>query len=200
MGALITSARPTKLQLPYRWNDVDGIVKAQIGVNDDPSVFGGEEFARGFPFFRATIEPEAVGYREMIGWVQVVERSDEDGGFKIDLFEPLGDVPHPFCFFGYSPIMFDSPHATYKDWDFTAHTFLCGLGGKLLEQTEEGRREVMAVLGFEWGFSKRGEKIDSFGLRALAADDWNAHLPYLHERFSEPPWNFLPGFFDHPLS
>ncbi|HKH64496.1 MAG TPA: hypothetical protein VKA35_03430 [Solirubrobacterales bacterium] len=199
MGALISPATPTKLELPYRWNGVDGVVQAEIGINHDPNIYGGEEFARGFPFFRATLEPVAVGYREMIGWVQVVERSDYGQGFKIDLFEPLGDVPHPFCFFGYSPIMFDSPHATYRDWDFTAHTFLCGLGGKLLEQTEEGRREVMAVLGFEWGFSKRGEQIDVFDLRPLPADDWNGHLPYLHGRFSEPRWSFLPDFFDHPL-
>jgi hypothetical protein len=199
VGALISPATPTKLELPYRWNGVDAVVQAELGVNDDPEVFGGEEFAKGFPFFRATIEPPAVGYREMIGWVQVVERSDQGSGFEIDLFEPLGDVPHPFCFFGYSPIMFDSPHATYRDWDFTAHTFLCGLGGRLLEQTEEGRRELRALLGFEWGFSKRGEKIDLRGLRPLPAEDWNGHLPYLHERFSTPRWTFLPDFFDHPL-
>jgi hypothetical protein len=192
-------AAAKKLELPYRWNDVGGVVRVEIGVNDDPDAFGVEEFARGFPFCRATIEPAALGYREMIGWVQVVERSDLGRGFKIDLFEPLGDVPHPFCFFGYSPIMFDSPHATYRVWDFTAHTFLCGQGGKLLEQTEGERREVRAVLGFGWGFSKRGDRIDSFGPEQLSAEDWNGHLTYLHKRFSEPKWSFLAGFFDHPL-
>lgn len=185
--------------MPYRWNGADGLVQVEIGVNDDPEAFGVEEFARGFPFCRATVDPRASTYREMIGWVQVVERSDHAPGFGVDLFEPLGDVPHPFAFFGFSPTMFDSPHATFEDWDFTAHTFLCGRGGKLLEQTEAARREVRAVLGFEWGFSKRGEKIDNAAPRPLSADDWNGHLPYLHERFSEPQWTFLPDFFDHPL-
>lgn len=199
MGALIAVSTPTKLELPYRWNGVDAVVRVEMGVNDDPEAFGVEEFALGFPFCRATIEPAALGYREMIGWVQVVERSDLGDGFEIDLCEPLGDVPHPFCFYGYSPTMFDCPHATYPDWDFNAHTFLCGQGGKLLEQTEDERHEVRAVLGFEWGFSKRAEKIDSFGLRRLSAEDWDRHLPYLHRRFSDPRWTFLPGFFDQPL-
>jgi len=195
----ISVSTPKGLELPYRWNDADGLVRVEMGVNDDPIAFGVEEWALGFPFCRATIDPTARGYREMIGWVQVVDRSDHPAGFGIDLFEPLGDVPHPFCIFGYSPVMFDSPHATYADWDFTAHTFLCGRGGKLLEQTEEGRRDVRAVLGFEWGFTKRGDRIDSFGPQQLSARDWDQHLPYLHERFSEPQWTFLPGFFDHPL-
>lgn len=192
-------ATTTALELPYRWNGVEGVVRVKFGENDDPGVFGGEEFARGFPFCRATIEPPAVGYREMTGWIQVVDRSDLGPGFEVDLFEPLGDVPHPFTFFGYSPIMFDSPHATYRDWDFTAHTFMCSRGGKLLEQTEGGRRDVRAVLGFQWGFSKRGDRFDYSEPQALTAEDWNSHLPYLHERFSDWDWTFLPGFFEHPL-
>jgi hypothetical protein len=188
------------LELPYRWNGVDGCVKVAFGVNDDPDRFGVEEFARGFPWCRATIEPPAIGYGELLGWVQVVERGDHGSGFKIDLFEPLGEVPHPFAFFGYSPTLFDGPHATFRDWDFTAHSFLCGLGGKLLEQTEGGRREVRAVLGFEWGFSKRGNQMKALDPRPLSADEWNVHLPYLRQRFSKWEWIFPTGFFEHPLS
>ena len=185
-----------KLELPYRWNDADGLVRVEIGVNDDPGVFGGEEFARGFPYCRATIEPQAIGYREMIGWVQMVEISDRGEGFQIDLFEPLGEIPHPFAFYGISPTLFDSPHTDLPDWDFVAHSFLCGLGGKLFEQTG-GRREPRAVLGFEWGFSKRGDRIDSIEPKQLSVEDWNRHLPYLRGRFST--CSFPSGFFDQPL-
>jgi hypothetical protein len=185
------------LELPYRWNGVDGLVRVEIGVNDDPDRYGGEEFARGSPYCRATIEPPAVGYREMIGWVQVVEISERGEGFQIDLFEPLGEIPHPFAFFGFSPTLFDSPHTTFPEWDFAARTFLCGLGGKLLEQTEGGRREIRAVLGFEWGFSKRGDRVSLRDLKPLPAEGWNRHLPYLRERF--PACTFPPGYFDHPL-
>jgi hypothetical protein len=184
------------LELPYRWNGVDGRVQAEIGVNDDPGVFGGEEFARGFPYCRARIDPPAVGYREMIGWVQLVQNSEREG-FQIDLFEPLGDIPHPFAFFGFSPTLFDSPHTTIPSWDFVAHSFLCGLGGRLFEQTEGVRREIRAVLGFEWGFSKRGDQIDTFDLKQLPADAWNGHLEYLRGRFDQ--CTFPPDFFDRPL-
>jgi hypothetical protein len=187
----------SKLELPYRWNGADGLVRMEIGVNDDPDRYGGEDIARGFPFCRATIDPPALGYREMIGWIQVVERSDHDPGHQIDLFEPLGDVPHPFAFFGFSPTLFDSPHTDMPDWDFAAHTFLCGLGGKLFEQTEGERREVRAVLGFAWGFSKRGDRVESTEPKRLSAEDWDGHLSYLRGRF--PKFTFPPGFFDHPL-
>ena len=195
----ISVSTPKSLELPYRWNEADALVRVEVGTNHDPEYFGGEHFARGFPYCRATIDPPALGYNEMLGWIQVVERSDTDAGFVVDLCEPLGDVPHPFAFYGFSPTLFDSPHATFENWEFTAHTFLCGQGGRILEQTEGERREVRAVLGFEWGFSKRGDQVDRFGPEPLMADAWNDHLPYLYQRFSEPQWTFLPGFFDHPL-
>jgi len=191
------SPLPRKLELPYRWNDADGLVRVEMGINDDPGHFGGEDFARGHPYCRATVEPPAAGYREMVGWVQMVDMDDRAEGFQVDLFEPLGEVPHPFAFFGFSPTMFDSPHSTYRNWDFVAHTFLCGLGGRLIEQTELGRREVRAVLGFKWGFTKRGDELDTFGPEPLVAEDWNDHLPYLAGKFRA--WDFPPGFFEHPL-
>lgn len=194
---MTSSPLPRKLELPYRWNDADGLVRVEMAVNDDPGRFGGEEFARGCPYCRATIDPPALGYREMIGWLQLADLDDRPGGFKVDLFEPLGKVPQPFAFFGFSPTLFDSPHSTHPNWNFAAHTFLAGMGGKLFEQTEGGRREVRAVLGFKWGFEKRGTEIDSFGPEPLSPEDWDEHLPYLRQEF--PAWKFLPGFFDHPL-
>lgn len=194
---MTSSPLPRKLELPYRWNDADGLVRVEMAVNEDPGRFGGEDFARGCPYLRATIEPPAVGYREMIGWVQMADLGDRAGGFKADLFEPLGKVPHPFAFFGFSPTLFDSPHSTNRNWNFSAHTFLCGLGGKLIEQAVGRRREVRAVLGFKWGFTKSGTEIDSFGPEPLSSEDWNGHLGYLREEFRA--WKFPPGFFDHPL-
>lgn len=193
MRAQILPPPPTRLQLPYRWNEVDGVVRVEIGTNDDPAKYGCEEVARGFPVCRATLEPAAVGYGEMLGWVQLVDTDDRDPGFKVDQFEPLGDVPHPFAFFGFSPTMFDGPHTYLHNWDFHAHTFLCGLGGKLLEM----RKEARAILGFSWGFSKHDEEIDFFGPTALASEKWDEHLGYLRDNFGE--WSFAPGFQQHAL-
>jgi hypothetical protein len=188
---------PSRLELPYRWNGTDGVVRAEVGTNDDPAAYGCDEFARGFPYCRATVEPPARGYGEMLGWVQIVDTNEFEPGFRIDLFEPLGEVPHPFAFFGISPTLFDSPHTTLPEWDFLAHTFLCGMGGKLFEQTEGGRREVRALLGFSWGLRKRGSEIETIDLEPLVAGDWDGHLTYLRGRF--PTWTFPPGFFDGPL-
>ncbi len=188
-----------KLVLPYRWNEADGLVQVEIGLNDDPDRFGGEEFGRGFPYCRATIHPPATGYKQMIGWVQMAKMSDRGEGFQIDQFEPLGDAPNPFTLFGYSPLFFDCPHTDLPNWDFAAHTFLCGLGGKLLEQTQGKRREALAILGFSWGFSKRGSQIDSLEPKPLSGDDWDRHLSYLRPKFSKRKWTFRSGFIDHPL-
>jgi hypothetical protein len=192
MGISVSTSK--SLELPYRWNDVDGLVRLEMGTNEDPAAFGCEEVARGFPYCRATLEPAARGYGDMLGWIQLVDTDDRDPGFRVDHFEPLGRVPHPFAFFGFSPTMFDAPHTYLPEWDFVAHTFLCGLGGKLLEM----RQEVRAILGFSWGFSKRDGEISWFGPTTLMADDWNGHLGYLRQEFGA--WGeFPPGFFDHPL-
>ncbi|HEX6456749.1 MAG TPA: hypothetical protein VF009_09560 [Solirubrobacterales bacterium] len=184
---------PRAVELPYRWCEVEGTVRIELRENDDPTSLGCVDFARGFPTCRAKIEPEARGYIEMLGWVQLVEHSLSDRGFYIDGFEPLGSLPHPFGFYGVSPTLFDAPHSPEESWDFIAHSFLCGLGGELLEF----RREVRAVLGFSWGFRKRGEEFEYLGPDALAAAAWNGHLEYLRRAF--PDWKFVPGFHRRPV-
>jgi hypothetical protein len=177
--------------LPYRWGGVEGSVDAEVGVNDDPAALGCAELARGFPYFRATLAPPARGYGDALGWVQLVEWPQVfgSGGFRIDPFAPLGDVSHPFGFYGFSPTMFDAPHTDVEaDSEFVAHCFLCGLGGELLEM----RREAVAVLGIRWGFRRRGARFESFGLDALSAADWDRHRDYLASAF--PGWTFAPGF------
>lgn len=116
-----------------------------------------------------------------------------DIGFYTDGFEPLGPLPHPFGFYGVSPTLFDAPHSPEENWDFLAHSFLCGLGGELLDF----RHEVRTVLGFSWGFRKRGEEFEFLGPDALSEDDWNGHLAYLRRTF--PDWIFEAGFRRHPV-
>jgi hypothetical protein len=130
----------------------------------------------------------------MLGWVQLVRSNARGPGFFLDFFEPLGWVPHPFGFYGLAPTLFDAPHTDeLENWDFLAHSFLCGLGGELLEF----RREVRAVLGFSWGFSKRGQDFEYLRPGGLEPADWDGHLGYLGEAY--PDWNFAGGFHRHPL-
>jgi hypothetical protein len=184
---------PETITLPYRWAGVEGHVQAEVGVNDDPDALGCSEFARGFPYFRATVTPPARGYADALGWVQLVNWDLLAEGFRIDPFVPLGEVSHPFGFFGFAPTMFDAPHDDgRRDSEFVAHSFLCGLGGELLDF----RREARAVLGFSWGFSMRDQKIEIFGAAALDPADWDRHHPYLRE--AHPGWSFASGFVEGP--
>lgn len=186
------------LELPYRWGDVDGTVTVEMGIDHNPSEFGCEEVARGFPYLRALLEPPAVGYGDFLGWVQLVEMSDRPKGIHIDNWELLGPVAHPFSSYGPNPTLFDHPHTYHRDWDFFAHTFLCGKGGELLEF----RREVRALLGFGWEISKRGDQIEVSGPTPLGPEDWNSHLGYFNRRYRHlrlKKWRFVPGFSDGPL-
>jgi hypothetical protein len=181
-----------KLALPFRWAGQEGEAQIEVRENDDPVALGCQEFARGFPVCRAAIAASSEGYANMLGWVQLVDDSYHGGGFHADGFEPLGPLPHPFGFYGVSPTLFDAPHADEENFDFLAHTFLCGLGGELLEF----RREVRAVLGFSWGCRKRGHTIEFLGLESLSPESWTSHREYLAGMF--PAWTFSPAFHQHP--
>jgi hypothetical protein len=188
-----TAQLPLTLALPFRWAGRAGEVQVAISQNDDPVALGCEEWARGFPVCRGRIALESRGYADMLGWVQLVDDSWHGGGFHADGFEPLGHLPHPFGYYGVSPTLFDAPHCDGESFDFLAHTFLCGLGGELLEF----RYEARAVLGFSWGCSKRGEEIAFHPLAVLSAEAWDGHRDCLARRF--PEWTFAPGYRQHPL-
>lgn len=194
MGTTPLSDDARSIEIPFRWAGAEGAVRAAVATNEDPAALGCAEFARGFPYCRATVEPPARGYADASGWVQVVDSSPLGGGFRLDPFEPLGEVSHPFCFYGFAPTFFDAPHTDQPmNWEFLAHAFLCGLGGELVE----ARREVCAILGFSWGFSRHDRRIEWFGPDLLSAQDWDGHLERLTEE--RPQWTFRPGFSQHPL-
>jgi hypothetical protein len=187
---------PETLTLAYRWAGIDGAVEVELGVNEDPAALGCADFAHGFPYCRATVAPPAKGYAEALGWVQLIEWPPFGPGFLVDTYMPLGKVPHPFNFFGFSPTMFDAPHTDEPgDTEFLAHTFLAGLGGELFDfEDETAPQEVRAILGFSWGYAKRGGEIEIVGLQTLGPEDWNGHHDYLHS--AHPGWSFAPGFHE----
>ena len=114
---------------------------------------------------------------------------DASGGasFQMDPFEPLGRVSHPFAFFGFLPTLFDAPSRDpVRDTDWTAHSFLCGLG--------EHDRQARAITGFSWGFVVRDGTIAPRGPDALGARDWDAHQTVLAREHQG--WSFAPGFQD----
>jgi hypothetical protein len=166
----------------------DCAIEVEVAVNDDPEQLGCPDYARGFPRCRAVISPPARGYADFLGWVQLVDSDLHPGGFHLDYFEPLGFVPHPFAVYGFAPVLFDAPHTNLPNWDFLAHSFLCGLG----EDPLDASREIDAILGFSWGFRKRAGEIEIFGPAQLGPEDWDRHRDYLRKTY--PRWAFRPGF------
>jgi hypothetical protein len=187
-----TAQLPLTLALPFRWAEREGEAKVEIRENDDPAALGCEEWARGFPVCRATLTAPSRGYADMLGWVQLVDDSYHADGFHADAFEPLGPVSHPFGFYGVAPTLFDAPHFDGETFEFLAHTFLCGLGGELLEF----RREARAVLGFSWGCRKRGAEIEFLEPESLPPESWDSHRGYLARTF--PKWTFAAGYRVEP--
>jgi len=183
---------PGRLSIPFERVGVAGSVDVEVGVNDDPAALGCGEFARGFPWCRATVTPPAQGYADALGWIQLVDWEQMEGGdgFLIDPFMPLGQISHPFGFFGWSPTLFDAPHTDtpLQTSDFVAHSFLCGLGPEPLG----GHFEADAVLGFSWGFRVRDGEFEIDGPALLGPEDWDRHHDYLTA--AHPGWTFLPGF------
>lgn len=184
---------PQTLEIPYRWAGVGGWVEVVVKTNDEPAALGCPEFARGFPSCKAIVESdEAEGYDHYYGWIQMVYLPEEPPSFHVDQ-HPKFAAPHPFICAGPLAKLQDAPFTDYQDADFLAHAFLCGTGGELLEF----RKEARAILGFSWGYSKRGRRIEWFGPDLLSAEDWDSHLQRMAEE--RPEWTFRSGFSQHPL-
>jgi len=139
----------------------------------------------------AIVEYPAQGYDALLGWIQLVRSDDntsQGGAFEIDPLDILGDVPHPFCWIGLSPRLFDAPsRSPRRDLDWAAHSFLCVPDGSV-----DSGLEVHALLGFAWGFSIRNQKIDLVPPMLLEPTDWDRHVDALAERY--PTWRFSSGF------
>jgi hypothetical protein len=183
---------PQTLSLVFRRAGAAGRVDVELGVNDDPPTLGCPDWARGFPYCRALIDHQGRGYADILGWIQILDWDLMEGGdgFLVDPFAPLGEVTHPFCFLGYAPTFFDAPHSDVgpAHSEFTAHTFLCGLGPEPLAM----RLEADAILGFSWEFRIEAGEIAIGDLAPLGSQAWDGHREYLDR--THPDWTFLPGF------
>lgn len=180
-----------ELDITFALRGIEGLVSVTYSRNDQPDLVGSVAEASGFPMCHATVDYPAQGYDAVLGWVQLVRSDDNTSqgrGFESDPLGFLGDVPHPFCWIGLSPGMFDAPsRAPRRDLDWTAHSFLCVPHG-----ITDGKPEVHALLGFGWGFRIRNEEIHLVPPAPLGATEWDQHVEVLAARF--PSWRFIGGF------
>ena len=178
------------MRIDFALCGIDGHVCVTYARNDDPALVGSGPMAEGFPFCDATVDYPARGYDAVLGWIQLVKSGDNRSHgteFEIDPLDFLGDVPHPFCWIGLGPHLFDAPSRTREqDLDWVAHSFLCVPDGGA-----DGM-EAHALLGYSWGFRIRGGQVLLDGPALLDAADWDAHRDLLAARY--PSWRFVAGF------
>jgi len=88
------------MRLTFAWQETQGTVDVDCRVNTDPSGLGCTPRAAGFPACTATVRFPHLGYRSMLGWVQLVRSTDNASGgeeFESDPFDLFGDAPSPYC-------------------------------------------------------------------------------------------------------
>jgi hypothetical protein len=110
-----------------------------------------------------------------------VKPTVRDGSLAI-----IGEVAHPFGFFGIKPTLFDAPSHPNRDKPRLAgHSFLCDIA-------DFDTREVRALAGFSWGFTVIDGVTAVIGPLSLGAADWNRHFDLLHSE--HPAWRFTANF------
>jgi hypothetical protein len=179
------------MDIDFVLRGIQGRVSVTFSRNEVPELVGSGAESVGFPTCDATVDYPANGYNALLGWVQLV-RSDDNisrgDEFEIDPLDFLGDVPHPFCWIGIAPRLFDAPSRSPKqDLGWTARSFLCVPDG-----SADAGLEVHALLGFSWGFSVRNEEIRLVPPTLLGPADWDEHKQVLTSGYAA--WRFVPGF------
>ena len=186
------------VRMSFRLLEAQGWIDVAVESNTDPEALGCPPFAQGFPVCTATVSYEGKGYRAALGWVQLVRSTDNASGgeeFEMDPYSPLGPLPHPFCFFGFAPVLFDAPmRESREDMDWIANSFLCFAAPSVLAP-EAGGPEARAVAGFEWGFRTRNSDVVGRPPESLGSAAWDSHLSLM--RSEHPSWGFATGFCDH---
>jgi len=178
------------MEIPFVLRGLEGRVVVTYESNLHPERLGSVPEARDFPVCTATIDYPHRGYDSLMGWVQLVRSDDNVSGgelFEIDPLAFLGDLPHPYCWIGLSPTLFDAPSRSPRtDMHWTARSFLC------IPDDVGAGLEARAILGFAWGFKVKDDQITLEPPELLDGAAWNEHVEALSRDF--PAWRFPPGF------
>ncbi len=169
------------MDLSFEWSDALGTVHVECPANDDPGRLGCFPGAAGLPACTATVSFPHLGYRSMLGWVQLVRSTDNASHgehFETDPFALFGDAPSPYCWYGLNPTLFDGPSRSVRDdmaWE--AHSFLAAT--PLDEVMALQPRRVLPLVGFTWGFDISNGRPVVRPARELPLSSWNLHAQLL---------------------
>ena len=131
-----------------------------------------------------------MGYRSMMGWVQLVRSTDNASGgteFESDPFALFGDAPSPYCWYGLNPTLFDGPSRSVRDdLEWEAHSFLATTSPRGSNGSSAAtRRPVGRVL---WGFRIADGVVHVSPATELSIERWNDHTDGLRAQYQF--WNF----------
>jgi hypothetical protein len=185
-----------ELVLPFRAHGIEGRILVDLATNDDPVETGHnlvaagyeEESFKGFPVVTAHVDYDGTGYRRLFGWIQLITHVFADTGrepyTEVDWHPTMMEGAVPLFPFGYLPMFFDAPaNPGHPDMRWLAETFLA---------YSSGENEIVALVGFGWGYDLRAGRPTRLPLTPAGPDRWNAHLPHLSKVAST--WNFRPDF------
>ncbi len=182
------------LRLAFALRGRRGAVTAEVLPNTDPEELGhslvadeyDEDAFRGFPAVTAWVSYDGRGPRAWMGWLQVIEARDDDGGVatRVDAVPVLGESS-PLYTFGYCPTFSDFPaNPHHPDGDWVADTFLVAVPDVVRSQV------LFPVVGLRWGYRLQGGRpVELFAPSPLPVEGWRRHRSLLETDY--PSWTFL---------
>jgi hypothetical protein len=191
-------SEPT-LTISFRLNSLDGRVRVEYGVNEDPMRWGygllglsfPPEVARGFPVVQASVSYPAEGYAAHMGWIQVVRYRVHETGEEttvVDVPPQLRETDNPYMAYGVRPTMFDAPSITDREVTWGADSFLVHTPDALMT------RVIHGICGFKWGFLVHGGEVQPDPLEIAVEGDWQRNMADLRARY--PTWTFGSSWSD----
>nr|BFE74384.1 hypothetical protein GCM10020092_076850 [Actinoplanes digitatis] len=138
------------MEIPFSFGGEQGRVLVEVAANADPVSVGKSERELGMPMCTASVEFSALGYRALLGWVQLVREPDPEARFSVDPFDLFEDSTAPFAWYGIQPVLFDAPSRRHEGavrWE--AHSFLT------IGPWDVDRRLVVPLAGFAWGYHQQ---------------------------------------------
>ena len=178
------------MEISFRYQEHDGRVAVSVERTLVPASLGARDGAINLANCIATIEYAGQGYKQLLGWVQLVRSTDnafQGRQFEMDPFDPFElyeRAPSPYCWYGILPTLFDAPSRDERlPLDWVAHSFLAA------SPLHGNRRVVTPLLGFSWGFHVADDgNVTLDPIASLRAAEWESHLPYLRQCY--PEWHF----------
>lgn len=182
-----------ELSVPFEVRGQRGLINVRVLANDDPWASGHQlvmpgvnaESLRGFPICTATLRYHGQGINAIMGWVQVITRTEVATGRSTTTVATLPFLADagPLYAYGHLPTFFDAPaHPEHPDGDWRADTFL------VVAPDVIHTRALEPVAAFTWGYRLRGGYADPTDPERRAGD-WADKRATLAAAY--PYWKFL---------